>query len=205
MGLIGRENDLVPDDLLQAHTDPFYNECRAYGRLEEQSLNGKIAVRCHGYVTIPAEKEERLRRNFKIWDWDRPGSEYDKPPSKRQPFRAIVKDLVVEDVPLTAKVADKILRDMKKMRRCGIYSGDVRPRNYMGGLLVDMSVAITEPYYLFKIRSPFQVAMTKCVEMYMWQAMVEENHLNTRQRAVRDDEYCKKLRPRKRKTNRRKG
>jgi Kinetochore Sim4 complex subunit FTA2 len=140
-----------------------------------------------------------LERKFQIWDWDRPGDEYDKPASERQPFRAIVKELIQEDVPLTAKVADKILRDLRKMRSCGVYPGDIRPRNYKAGLLVDMSVAMTEPYYLFKIRPSWQVEIMKNEELYMWEAMVEEKQLKTRWRAVRNAEYCAKLRPRKKK------
>lgn len=54
----------MSDDLLQAYMDPFYNECRAYGRLEEANLNGKVAVRCHGYMTFPAEYEEELVRGY---------------------------------------------------------------------------------------------------------------------------------------------
>lgn len=57
---MGRENDLVANDLLQAHSDPFYNEWRAYGRLEEEKLNGKVAVRCYDYLTLSAEIEGQL-------------------------------------------------------------------------------------------------------------------------------------------------
>ena len=39
-GLYGREHDLVSVDLLRAHMDPFYNECRAFGRIIE---GGSIA------------------------------------------------------------------------------------------------------------------------------------------------------------------
>ena len=59
---MGKEEESIPDDILQAHMDPFYNECRAYGRLEEANLNGKVAVRCQGYMTFPAEYEEELVR-----------------------------------------------------------------------------------------------------------------------------------------------
>ena len=59
---MGKQEESISDDLLQAHMDPFYNECRAYGRLEEANLNGKVAVRCHGYMTFPAEDEEELVR-----------------------------------------------------------------------------------------------------------------------------------------------
>ena len=193
---------MVTDDLLEAHSDPFFRECRAYGRLEEKKLNGKVAVRCYGYITIPCEKEKLFQRKFEIYDWNRPGVERSVPVSERQPSRAIAKELIVKDAPLTGRVADRILRDMKRMRRCGIYSGDVYPRNYKGGLLVDMSVAITEPYYLFEIRR-HRRKMLKDKELYMWENMVKENQLDTRTRPFRNEEYCKKLRLPKPKTKKR--
>ena len=199
-GLLDKENDLVSDDLLRAHSDPFYNECRAYGRLEEKKLNGKAAVHCYGYIPIPADKEAQLLREFDVGDWDRPGDEYDKPASQRQPFRAIVKDLVLKDVPLTAKMADKMLTDLKRIRRIGVYPGDIRSRNYMAGLLIDFSTARTEPFYLFNLRPGRHTLMLKSTDLYMWEEIRKENKLNTRLRAVRDKEYCANLRPRKKKS-----
>lgn len=55
---------------------------------------------------------------------------------------------------LTGRVADKILRDLKKMRSNGIYPRDIHARNYRARLLVDMSIARTTPYFLFDIRGP---------------------------------------------------
>ena len=179
--------------MLQGHVDPFYRECRAYGRLIEKNLNGKVAVRCFGYMTFPAETEAHLEKQFQVRDWDRPDNDCDR----KQPLRAIVKELVLKDVPLTAKIADKILTDTKRMRRCGVYPGDIRPRNYKGGLLVDFGVARTEPYYMFDIRPGRQTLKMKSGDLYMWEAMRKELGLNTRLRAVRDVEYCKKLRDRK--------
>ena len=190
---------MVSDDLLEAHCDPFFRECRAYGRLEEKKLNGKVAARCYGYITIPAQKEKLFQRKFEIYGWDRPSADCSKPVSERQPLRAIVKELILKDVPLTARVADRILRDMKRMRRCGVYSNDVFPRNYKNGLLVDMGMAITEPFCLFKIwRGRRKMLNDK--ELYMWENMVKENQLDTRTRPFRNEEYCEKLRPRKGKT-----
>ena len=195
-----QENDRVSDDTLRYHSDPFFNECRAYGRLQEKSLNGKIAVRCYGYITVPAETEIQLERQFQITDWDRPEEEYERPVSERQPLRALVKDLVRNDLPLTSKVADKILRDTKRMRRCGVYPGDIRPRNYKNGLLVDFSIARTEPYFLFEIRHAKQVERMKNSDLYMWEEMVEENKLRPSLRAIRNEKYCANLRPRKKET-----
>lgn len=184
--------------MLQCHVDPFYRECRAYGRLIEKDLNGKVAVRCYGYMTFHAGMEAILEQEFQVRDWDRPDDDYEK--KQQQPLRAIVKELVLKDVPLTAKIADKILTDTKRMRRCGVYPGDIFPRNYKGGLIVDLGSAMTEPYFMFDIRPGVQTLKMKKTDLYMWEAMRKELGLNTRLRAVRDVEYCKKLRSRKTRT-----
>ena len=43
---------------IRFQSDPFYNECRAYGRRIDSGVNGKVAVRCHGHLGIPAAREE---------------------------------------------------------------------------------------------------------------------------------------------------
>ena len=166
-GLFDRENDLIPDDLLQAHTDPLYNECRACGRLEETKLNGKVAVRCYGYLTFPAEIEDQLERDFQVDDWYRPSEEYRKPVTLRQPIRATVKEMIPEDKAITANVADKMLRDSKKMRSKGVYAGDLYERNYRAGLLMDFSCARTLPHFLFDLRGPKQGQRMRNSDLYM--------------------------------------
>ena len=112
-----------------------------------------------------------------------------------------MKELILKDFPLTGRVADKMLRDMKRMRRCGVYPRDVHPRNDVGGRLVDFSEAMTIPYWLFQVR-PGEGEMIKDIELYKWQKMVEENQLDARSRAFRNKEYCAKLRSRKAKVRR---
>ena len=91
-------------------------------------------------MTFRTEVEEELVRRFNVREWNRPGDEYDKIVSQRQPLRATINDLVhSKDSPMTGKVADKTLRDMKRIRKCGVYVGKVYPRNYMAGILIDMS------------------------------------------------------------------
>lgn len=167
-GLVTEENNLVPNDLLHAHMDPFFNECRAYGRLIEASQNGKIAVRCYGHMSIPADKEEELSQKFNIQAWDRPGEEYARPASRRQPFRAVVKDLIREPVQLTPRVIKKMLKDLKTMRELGVFPMDVCARNYEGGLLVDMSIAMTTPHFLFKICPRWQVRVMQREDLLMF-------------------------------------
>ena len=89
--------------LVRAHADPSYNECRAYGRLVDKKLNGKIAVHCYGHMSISATVEDELEQRFGVNMWNRPAEGYNKPVSKRTPLRAIVKDLVREDVDFAEK------------------------------------------------------------------------------------------------------
>ena len=50
--------------------DPFYTECRAYARIGEGKRNKKlkrdIAVPYYGFLSIPAEWEEKLYPKFDI-------------------------------------------------------------------------------------------------------------------------------------------
>lgn len=177
--------------------DPFYNECRAFGKIIESDLNGKIAVRCYGYLAVSAEREQELEENFNIKTWDRPKEEGSDPASQRQPFRAIVKDLILETVSFTLTHVKKILGDLKKMRQLGVYPMDVQARNYMDGLLVDMSAAMTEPHYLFEIRPEWRVRKLKRADLRSYDIMIEDEEIATWHRATRNEKYCTKLRSRK--------
>lgn len=191
------EQEVVPVDLLRAHMDPFYRECRAYGRLIEKQMNGKVAARCHGYLTISAGKEEELRQNFRVDIWDRPDSEYLKPVSRREPFRAIVKDLISEEIGFTQKIVGKMRRDLKKIRSVGVYPMDIHARNYKQGLLLDFSLAMTEPHYLFAIMPRWRVEEFKLDDLLAFDSMIKDEGVVTWERALPNSEYCKKLRPRK--------
>ncbi|KAL8745420.1 MAG: hypothetical protein Q9190_002446 [Brigantiaea leucoxantha] len=185
------DRDKVSLDLLHAHMDPFYNECRAYGRLIEKGLNGDVAVRCHGYITLPPERETELVQRFGVSELDRPWHV-----GERQVLRAIVKDLVREDVPLTHKVVKKMFSDLKRMRAEGVYNMDVRARNYKGGMLLDLSIAITTPHYLFEINAHWRVTNYKLQDLLQFDQMIKDEKIATWVRARPNKAYLAKLRPR---------
>lgn len=184
----------ISNETLRCHSDPFYNECCAYGRLIECGVNGKIALRCHGHLAIPAAREEELAQRFEVYDWDRPRDDSKLTVSKRQPFAAIVKDLVQDHSPLNERALCKMRRDLLKMRKIGVYPQDVYLRNYGGGLLLDFSIAITKPHWLFVFKQPWLIRSMKNDEMRMLQKLMLESGVKTWQRAVRNREYCMKLR-----------
>jgi hypothetical protein len=179
--------------------DPFFNECRAYGRLIEHNANGEVAVRCYGYLMIPASREDDLRECFGVTAWNRPREEYTKPVSRRQPFRAIAKDLVTEDVPLTAKIAKMMLRDLRTIREFKIYKMKIRASNYKGGHLVDFGSAMTTPHILFFFQSAWQTGLHKSDDLGSFDHMLDKAAVVTVNRAMSNQECLSKLRPRDKK------
>ena len=151
-GLVGKGRKQAR--LLQSSSCPpiwtrFTTSAVPTGDVSNAVRNGNIATRCYGYATIAATREDELYRKFGVEEWDRLSGD-------RQRIRGIVKELIHDGDRMTHKVAKKILRDLRKM---GIYPMDVRARNCKAGLLVDMSIAITTPHYLFKIRHPWQLSV----------------------------------------------
>ena len=200
--MLDEERESIPISRIHAHMDPFYNECRAYGRLVEAGLNGKIAVRCYGHLTLPAAIEDELDQKFEVDTWDRPDEDFDKSVSERQPLRAIVKELIRNDLSFTAKDVNKMLRHLKRLRQLGIYPMDVAARNYRAGLLIDFSAAMTEPHYLFETRPEWHVSMLQQDDLFLFDRMIEDAKLGTWVRATPNPEYLQKLRrpPQKPKT-----
>jgi len=112
--------------LIIKHLHPFYAECRAYGRIEEKGKNGKAAVRCYGHLHVAAAQETVLNETFDVSNWDRPDEEYGQAVSERQPFRAIVKELVTDTSPFREKMVARMLRDLRSLRKIRIYVQDIR-------------------------------------------------------------------------------
>ena len=184
-------------DDVRAHSDPFYRECRAYGKLIEANLNGKVAVRCHGFLSLPANVENELKEKFHVELWDRSEDDYDMPVSKRQPLRAIVKDLIFSESDFTEKDIHRMLKHLKQLRKLGVYPMDLASRNYRGGLLVDFSAAITEPHYLFATR-PRIAYKYKQEDLILFDMMIKEAGIKfPKSRALPDKQYREKLRDRK--------
>ena len=182
--------------MLRAHADPFYNECRAYGRLREAGLDGKVAVRCHGYTTLPPAMESELEERFDVTDWER--GAYDDAIKNRAYFRAIVKDLIRDDVRLTHRVVKKMKKDLVQIRKLGIYPSDIKRTNYKKGLLIDFSSAITEPNYYFDMMGDSRTKKLKKVDLIQFDEMIKKEKIKTwiRGTDTKNEEYRQKLRPR---------
>ncbi|KAL8836439.1 MAG: hypothetical protein Q9170_002927 [Blastenia crenularia] len=191
------ELDRIGLKTLHAHSDPFFNECRAYGKLIDSSLNGRVAVRCHGYTTLHFKEVYQLGARFHIEDLEEEAESYrwNRVPPENSLYRAIVKDLIRDDLPLTHMRVKRMRRDLLKMRALGIYPMDIRLSNYRAALLIDFGTAITEPHYTFEISPEWQNVLTRNTDLIEFDEMVEKAAVKTWVKAW-NKRYLEKLRPR---------
>ena len=184
-------------------SDPFFAECRAYGRIQEilekrqPKTKGRkppdIAVPCYGFLGLSATTHEELfRSRFTIIDWNRREVDSKRPTSKKEPFRALVKKLINGQEALVNP--SKMLRDLKRLRRAGIYQRDVFTRNYLEGLLVDFSVAWTAPHWSLEVLGEPNLTDQKDQELYDFDRMIKSEGIVTRIRATKNEETITKLR-----------
>lgn len=183
---------------MAAHLDPFHAECRAYGRIEKVKRYHNVAVRCFGYLEIPARYEAVIQKGFKNlkfkWDWNRPDEEYRLSVDKRQPFRAIVKDFVPTDIHFTMKMVSRMRRDLSRLRKLGIYTRDIRKENYVGGKLVDFSSSWTVPHIMLmgEFRDAADVNEDLDLELDLFNEMVEDEEAELGQLAAPRPEHREK-------------
>jgi len=92
-----------------------------------------------------------------------------------------------------------MLRDLKKIRKLGVYPMEIAAQNYKGGVLLDFSVAMTKPHNLFPIKPPHRVETYKRDDLLSFDSMMKDEGIATWERALPNPKYCKKLRPRSKK------
>ncbi|KAG7291192.1 hypothetical protein NEMBOFW57_001204 [Staphylotrichum longicolle] len=132
--------------------DPFNCECRAYGRLQQESRED-LAVRAHGYLMLTREQElEVAQRSGPINPGDEDDDDDDafcrinEPLVSNRPVHAIVKDLVTDQDPFGPGQVDDMWDDLEGLHRLGILVRDIKVGNYLGGKLIDFSRAWTVPH-----------------------------------------------------------
>lgn len=180
-----------------AHFDPFYAECRAYGCIEDNKQNGKIAVRCYGFMAVSAEEEEVLAAPpFQIdtSEWNRPEQEYNWSVAGRQPFRAIVKQLVKGKKRLSAPA--QMRKDLLALQDMGVYVQDISEDNYINGKLVDFSRSWTKPHLMLDpdIRSQSIIESDIKGDLKTFDRMLEEAGIQTRTKALSESNEAGRLR-----------
>lgn len=180
------------------HTDPFYAECRAYGRIREAQIKGtlkrQIAIPCHGFLILKDQDKQLLQeRGIDL------GVDNDLPQKTGEngQVRAIVKDLALPDPGVNASSLLGILRDIRWLKTLQIYNRDIRVENFKNGQLVDFGSAVTEPHCIlsaFDKNNKKEAIDARLEDLIMFDDMVTEEGIKTEIRAMPNRSYCRKLR-----------
>ncbi|CAM1505186.1 Fc.00g108230.m01.CDS01 [Cosmosporella sp. VM-42] len=135
------------------YSDPFYAECRAYGRIHEalkkKELRAAVsaaAIPCHGFFFLQERDEKTLKDRDIDLELDKVDLEYQRASVGGCRARAIVKDLASTDPGVNEKSLMKILRGITTLNRLQIYNMDIRLDNYRDGRIVDFGSSWTEPH-----------------------------------------------------------
>ncbi|KAJ3578579.1 hypothetical protein NPX13_g1990 [Xylaria arbuscula] len=163
------------------YTDPFYAECRAYGRIKEAAgkgeIRGKIAAKCHGYLFLNTDAQRWLRTN----GYDL-GAGYfsDDLLAMQGGFgrpRAIVKDLEIEGPGVADQTPQQIRKSfwaVRQLNLLGIYNRDVRAENFRNGWLVDFDMSCTIPHDIYDSLPSFEAHTMKGRDLVSFEDMLEE-------------------------------
>ncbi|KAH9897185.1 kinetochore Sim4 complex subunit FTA2-domain-containing protein [Xylariomycetidae sp. FL2044] len=139
-------NGITVDDVIN-HMDPFFSECRVYGRLKEVDRED-LTLKCFGYLYLTPEQEQQLN-GLAPHDWNRSRAH------DGLPIRAIVKEYFDEDVfssqeNMSTQIYDALpsmMEDIETFHRVGIFLRDIRPPNYVGDKFIDFSISQTVPHF----------------------------------------------------------
>ncbi|KAI8710492.1 hypothetical protein NCS52_01566300 [Fusarium sp. LHS14.1] len=147
---------LVGDDIsletVAYYTDPFYAECRAYGRIQEAIKKGYlksgIVVPCYGFFFLQ-ERDDRILQSRDIdLEAHQVDPEYQRATPGGYRPRAIVKDLASADPGVNQDNLYQILGDIVRLNSQRVFNMDIRLDNYRDGKLVDFGSSWTEPHIL---------------------------------------------------------
>lgn len=194
-------DDSVPLKTVIFHTDPFYAECRAYGRIKqaqgERRLKREVAVPCHGYLFLQERDAQLLREKGVDLDDDAVDNQLLRVNKEGGRVRAIVKEFVPGDAGInTDRSLRKILRDIRSLNKLGIYVRDIRADNFRAGQLVNFGLSHTEPHCVLDSLDEVMTRHYRVEDLVMFDNMVAEEGLVTNVRAMPNTAYCLKLRSR---------
>lgn len=186
------------------HMDPFYAECRAYGRIKQgrvpgtRKLTRDVAVSCHGFLFLKDRDKELLKQR----GIDLEEQYLDVQAGQIDQARAIVKELIPPAIGhgITSKNVRYVLSDIRCLKMLKIYNGDVRLENFMGRKLVDFGYAITEPHCILNALdeggkgNKEEARDTRMTDLVMFDDMIAEEGFKTKVKGVPNQSYRQRLR-----------
>ena len=199
--------DAFVDDrnLVEQHTDPFFAECRAYGKIREVQTKNKrkgedLAVPCLGYLFLSEKYREKLEAEYGIDldeecmdDSDSDSDNSSPRPAKKRRARGIVKKLASNDPGITNRTVGKVRKRLKELNELQIYVRDITKENFRGGKLVDFGTAWTEPHCYNHPLNWRDAADVKVADLIQFDRITEEDEFLTNRRSTSNN-FLERLR-----------
>ncbi len=168
------------------YCDPFYAECRAYGRLQARpgktNWAQKIAVPCHGFFFLQERDEEILRDRKIDLGLEYADLEYQEDAIWAARPRAIVKDFAEPGTGVCEESLPKILRCIGRLNSHGILNQDIRKDNFRGGRIVDFGSSWTAPHRVLDALHGFALSERMLVDRSMFDQMVMDENIPNRKK-----------------------
>lgn len=166
------------------YTDPFFAECRAYGRIQQApdrlGIRDQLAVKCHGYIYLGDEDKSRLERMGLDLGTEVLDEKLRRALDGGGRVRAIVKDLAPSRTSVTSRNVRAALWRVRKLNELEIYNRDIRAENFVGGRLVDFGSSWTEPHMILNALEPDDIEDSRLEDLVMFDDMIEEEGIKTR-------------------------
>ncbi|KAH8749534.1 kinetochore Sim4 complex subunit FTA2-domain-containing protein [Diaporthe sp. PMI_573] len=189
------------------YTDPFFAECRAYGRIEEAVANKRLgikdqsAVKCHGYIYLGDKDMRMLERMGLDLRTEVLDVKLRRALDGGGRVRAIVKDLAPSHTTVNSRNIRVSLSRVRKFNELQIYNRDIRADNFIGGKVVDFGSSWTEPHIILDALEPDDAEDSRLEDLVMFDDMIEEEKIKTRPKLQAlhnvDVEHQKELKLRK--------
>ncbi|KAJ8128104.1 hypothetical protein O1611_g5536 [Lasiodiplodia mahajangana] len=182
------KHDTLPLKEAIWYTDPFYAECRAYGRIQEAFKSGlvkeQMAVKCYGYLHL----------NKKNTNWLREGEGIDLDHQLLDPelcealdgdtrVRAIVKQFENGPTNIHAGNIRRAWRSVYLLNKyLKVYNMDIKADNFIGHRLVNFGSSWTEPHMLLDYLEGIKKNLAKASRLkdaVNFKNMIEEEEILT--------------------------
>ncbi|KAI1461492.1 kinetochore Sim4 complex subunit FTA2-domain-containing protein [Annulohypoxylon moriforme] len=187
----------VSDELAVFHVDPFFAECRAYGRIKKEEkgrgLKSRVAAECYGFLFLQKKHElELIEMGIDLWDL--PEEDEYRRQAEGSPIRAIVKEYIEEETDFNPQNCKEMLKKLRRLNRWRIFHRDVRAGNYKNGLLIDLGSAWTEPHCIMKAVPKDVAEEWKQADISQFYEMLQEKGIGKDMLILPNEEYLKRLR-----------
>ncbi|KAI1273104.1 kinetochore Sim4 complex subunit FTA2-domain-containing protein [Xylaria sp. FL0933] len=179
------------------YTDPFYAECRAYGRIQEgfesRLVKEQTAVKCYGYLLLNTNDSRWLRKEGFDLKQHLLDSELREALGGDTRVRAIVKHFEKTPVKVHAGNVRRAWRSVHLLNDgLKVYNMDIQAANFIGYRLVDFGSSWTEPHKLLDYLEKEMETTAKAFRLkdaVNFENMIEDEGIKTRLKVLPESEH----------------